>query len=124
MRIIKRMAIVLIVFIIAVSIFNATSTVFAYDFMTTINEQAGGTGDANVVKPVTNIAQSVITIARVICAGVAVAMLTILGMKYMTSAPGEKADIKKHAVVYIVGAVIMFACTGILTIIQKFASGI
>ena len=40
----------------------------------------------------------------------------------MTAAPGEKADIKKHAIPYVVGAVIMFACTGILTIIENFAS--
>ena len=51
-------------------------------------------------------------------------MLAILGMKYMSAAPSEKADIKKHAVVYIVGAVIMFACTGILGIIQQFAAGL
>ena len=53
-----------------------------------------------------------------------IAMLVLVAIKYMTSAPGEKADIKKHAVIYVVGAVVMFASTGILGIIQKFATGI
>lgn len=86
-----------------------------------INEQATASADDGVTKSITDISGSIITIARLICAAVAVAMLTVLGIKYMSAAPGEKADIKKHAVVYIVGAVVMFACTGILGIIQNFA---
>lgn len=74
--------------------------------------------------PINNISGAIITIARIICVGVAITMLIVLAMKYMLSAPGEKADIKKHAVIYIVGAVIMFACTGILGIIQNFAANI
>ena len=56
--------------------------------------------------------------------GVAVTMLVMVAIKYMSAAPGEKADIKKHAVIYVVGAIVMFASTGILGIIQKFAAGI
>lgn len=69
-----------------------------------------------------NIAGAIISVTKVICAGVAIVMLTVIAMKYMLAAPSEKADIKKHAVVYVVGAVVMFAATGILTIIQNFAS--
>ena len=56
--------------------------------------------------------------------GVAITMLLVLAMKYMSAAPSEKADIKKHAVVYVVGAVVMFAASGLLTIIGNFASSI
>lgn len=121
MRSLKKVAIVLLIGLIALSIVCSNSA-FAYDMMGIVNNQAGASGNESVINPVTNIAGSIITIARVICAAVAVAMLAILGMKYMMAAPGEKADIKKHAVVYIVGAVVMFACTGILTIIQQFAT--
>ena len=123
MRNVKKVVIALFIALIVVSIV-CSSNVFAYDMMATINAQADATADDSVTKSVTNISGAVITIARVICAAVAVAMLAILGMKYMSGAPSEKADIKKHAVVYIVGAVIMFACTGILGIIQQFAAGL
>ena len=123
MRNVKKVVIALFIALIVVSIV-CSSNVFAYDMMATINAQADATADDSVTKSVTNISGAVITIARVICAAVAVAMVAILGMKYMTAAPSEKADIKKHAVVYIVGAVIMFACTGILGIIQQFAAGL
>ena len=123
MRNVKKVVIALFIALIVVSIV-CSSTVFAYDMMATVKSQANSDGDANVTAPVTNIAGAVITIARVVCAAVAVVMLVVLGMKYMMAAPSEKADIKKHAVVYIVGALVMFACTGILTIIQKFAASI
>lgn len=123
MKNVKKVAITLFIVLMLASLVCSNNS-FAYDMMNTINAQAGSNGADNVVNPITNIAGSVITIARVICAAVAVAMLAILGMKYMTAAPSEKADIKKHAVIYIVGAVVMFACTGILGIIQKFAASI
>lgn len=119
----KKVVIALLLCFVVTSII-CSNKVSAFDMMATINAQASAEGDSSVTTPVTNIAGSVITIARVICAAVAVAMLAILGMKYMSAAPGEKADIKKHAVVYVVGAVVMFACTGILGIIQKFAGSI
>lgn len=77
--------------------------------------------DNGAVSSTQKIAGSVISIAKVVCAGVAIVMLTVIAMKYMLAAPSEKADIKKHAVVYVVGAVVMFAATGILEIIQNFA---
>ena len=123
MKSLKKVAIVLTICLVA-ALLVCENTSFAFNMMETITTQAGQSGDSNVTGSVSNIAGSVITIARVICAAVAVAMLAILGMKYMSAAPSEKADIKKHAVVYIVGAVVMFACTGILGIIQKFASSL
>lgn len=83
----------------------------------------GNSGDATATK-VNNVVSVVITIARVIGVAVAIVMLLVVAMKYMTAAPGEKADIKKSAVVYVVGAVVLFAVTGILGIINTFSSNI
>ena len=123
MRKFKKVAIILVICLIVAMVVCDNSS-FAYDMLATVKNQANSSGDKNVTNPVTKISGAVITIARVICAAVAVTMLAILGMKYMLAAPSEKADIKKHAIVYIVGALVMFACTGILTIIQKFAETI
>lgn len=64
---------------------------------------------------------TVITAARIIGVCFAVVMLLTIAMKYMTAAAGDKADIKKSAVAYVVGAIVLFAVTGILGIIQQFA---
>lgn len=122
MKLFKKLIYILIIFIMLITIFRIN--VEAYDWGAEITKQASSSGDDSVMTPVKNISGSVITIARIVCAGVAIIMLTVLAMKYMLSAPGDRATIKKHAVVYVVGAVIMFACTGILGIIQNFAGNI
>ena len=55
---------------------------------------------------------------------IAVIMLIVLAIKYISAAPSEKADIKKSATIYIVGAVLLFAASGVLAIIQGFAENI
>ena len=63
----------------------------------------------------------IINIAQVIGTGVAIIMLIVLAIKYIAASPEGKAEIKKNATIYIVGAVILFAASGILGIIRKFA---
>lgn len=63
----------------------------------------------------------ILGIAQVVGVAIAVIMLIVLAIKYISAAPGDKAEIKKHAVVYIVGAVVLFAASGILQIIKGFA---
>ena len=64
------------------------------------------------------------TVVQVVGVGVAIIMLIVLAIKYISAAPGDKADIKKHAVVYVVGAVVLFAASGILGIVKKFAANV
>ena len=45
-----------------------------------------------------------------------------MAMKYMMASPDGKAEIKKTAAQYIVGAVILFGAAGILKIIQLLAN--
>ena len=115
---------IVICLMIAMLFMAFTNSVLAYDMMATINQQAKAKADGNVVSSTSNIVGAIITITRVITAAIAITMIIVLAMKYMMSAPGDRATIKKHAVVYIVGAIIMFACTGILGIIQQFAKSL
>lgn len=70
---------------------------------------------------VNTIIGTIITVAQVIGIGVAIIMLIVLAIKYISAAPSDKAEIKKHAVVYVVGAIVLFAASGILGIIKNFA---
>lgn len=82
-------------------------------------------GDQNAAgaESIKNIINAVLGWVQIIGIGVAVIMLIVLAIKYISAAPGDKAEIKKHAVVYVVGAVILFAASGILQIIKAFAEG-
>jgi len=60
-------------------------------------------------------------IAQVIGVAVAIIMLIVLAIKYISAAPNDKAEIKKHLVVYVVGAVVLFGASGILGILRQLA---
>ena len=75
-------------------------------------------GTSNKFTSVLNI---ILGVAQVIGVAVAVIMLIVLAIKYISSAPSDKADIKKHAVIYIVGAVVLFGASGLLGLVKQFS---
>lgn len=85
---------------------------------TTYNEKAKGTANQKV----TNVMNGIISVVRVVGMCIAITLLLVIAMKYMTAAPGEKADIKKSSIAYVVGALVLFGAVGILGIISDFAS--
>ncbi len=71
-------------------------------------------------------AQKIITIIAVIFKIVAVAtgivILIMLAVKYMAAAPGDRADIKKSMIPFVIGAFVLFASSGIVDLLIKFSS--
>lgn len=109
--IVKVMSVALMVAMIALCINNvalATDTI-----PTGITSNTSGT--------FSRILSVILGITQVIGMAIAVIMLIVLAIKYISAAPSEKAEIKKSAVAYIVGAVILFAASGLLEIIKQFA---
>ena len=117
----KVMKIVAVLLAVAVVASLAVSVSAADIDLTTFN---GKTDTSGAKDSVTNIIGALINIIQIIGSGVAIIMLIVLAIKYISAAPGDKADIKKHAVVYVVGAVVLFAATGILQIIKNFSGNI
>jgi len=70
------------------------------------------------------IASIIIGIIQVIAMAVAAVILVVLAIKYMTAAPGEKAEVKKGMTIYVIGALILFAGSGILGLIQSFGNDV
>ena len=122
MKVMKKLLLIIMVLLLGTVLVQ--NTVMAYDWSGDISTVAETSSDNAAVTATNNIAGTVITITRTIRMGVAVTMLIVLAIKYMSSAPGDKATIKKSAVTYVVGAIVMFAAAGILSIIESFASGI
>ena len=71
-----------------------------------------------------SVSGQILGIIQIIGVAVAVIMLIVLAIKYISAAPNDKAEIKKHAVVYVVGAVVLFAASGIIGLIRNFAEGV
>ena len=122
----KKVVIKLIIIVITIAMLLSNINAFATSKdapQFSIDDfENGSAGKAETIT--TSALENVLAVTKVVTAGIALIMLTILAMKYMLSAPGERAEIKKHAVVYIVGAVIMLASSGLLSILEGFAGNL
>ena len=125
-KVMKVMAVVVLAMIMVVSIASAVNAAetFSFDDIDTDFVVNGAQDTSGAAGSINRIVGSVLTIVQVIGCGVAVIMLIVLAIKYISAAPGDKADIKKHAVVYVVGAIVLFAASGILQIVKNFAGNV
>ena len=119
----KIVMIILVSILTTLIVFSLAPNIFADDgsVMPKISDiENGGKGDT--ASSMQKIVGAVLYIIKIVAVGVALIMLAVLAMKYMTSAPSDRATIKKHAVVYVVGAIVLFGAAGILNIIENFAT--
>ncbi len=86
------------------------------------NYSQGDTSDAKTAAE--NIVSALIDIFQVVGVGVAIIMLVMLAIQYLSAAPNEKAEIKKSVSIYVLGAVLLFAASGVLEIVQRFAKNV
>ena len=80
-------------------------------------EQKGTTQIDTVGKRVMGIIQAVGMI-------VSVAVIMVLGIKYMMGSAEEKAEYKKTMIPYVIGAILLFAATTIANAVYNFANGL
>lgn len=124
MKIMKKITAILLITVLCLIMFNFISgEVYADNFNLSAfdSEPAEAAGVKNLVN---DTAVTAISVMRIVCVTIAIVILLTISMKYMMSAPGDRADIKKHAVHYVIGAFILFAVTGILGILNNFAEQI
>ena len=72
----------------------------------------------------TGIANTIIGLIQFIGVAIALGMLIIIGIKYITAEPSEKANIKDQSLVYLFGAILIFAATGILEAVKGLAKNL
>ncbi len=117
----KRIAKICTVLIIIATIATMMSTVFAEGASDVLGKLTGNTDAASAV---TTTANNIVGIVQVICYAIAVIMLIYLGVKFITASPEAKADIKKSAIMYVIGAIIVFAAGTLLGVISNLSTNV
>lgn len=123
---IKKLSLILLLILITSFIFNIYISNATYgDVMKGLVAEGGIPEQDSAAATKTSTALSVIiTIVRIVGVCIAIVMLLAVAMKYMTAAAGEKAEIKKSAIQYVVGAVVLFGAVGLLGLINDFSVNI
>lgn len=126
----KKMSIILLAVLLMVMV---VTPVFAENPSTevektpeqTVTDPDGGTGAKKDIETKVEGAMDIaLSIAQTIGVTVAVILLIVVAIKYMAAAPSDKAEIKKHMVVYVIGAVLLLSAAGVLQIIKTLGDDI
>lgn len=67
---------------------------------------------------------NVLGVVTYVCYAAAVILLIILGVKWLMAAPDTKADMKKTAITYVIGAIMIFAAGAIVQVIKGLGSSV
>lgn len=118
LKLMKKCIIIFICIIITFSFCNNAFAISSGDVTGTFKGSTSQVGDAK--KASQAIIKSVLSVIRIIAAAIALIILMIIACKYIIASAGDRADIKKYAINYIMGAIILFGASGILTIVQTF----
>jgi len=124
----KRTSKLILILVLAIIMVMMVSTfAFAAENNATPNPFNPGTytGDSEAdVSQIGTIGNGIIRVVTTIGSVVSVIILIVLGIKYMMGSAEEKAEYKKTMIPYIIGAILIFAASGIATIVFNFASTI
>ena len=125
---------IIIATMIIIAIFNITNNVNAETIVKTkkmLNGNNGQvtfkqvdidtiqTGPINPDSGMNTMISKIFGVVQYFCIAAAVIIVITSGVKYMASAPDQKADIKKQAIALVIGAAIIFSISTILRIIAN-----
>ena len=115
-----RKKIVRIIGILILAMLLGSTFVFADDINT-----GGYTGIYHGgSQSIRNAGSLILGVVQVVGTSIAVIMLVIIAIRYFTAAPEAKADIKSQLIPYVIGAVLLFAASNLVSIVATAAQEI
>lgn len=109
------------IFLIILLVTVCINNVLAVDVGELINigdSTSSGSGDVDT--KLTNIMNNALGVISVVGVTIAFGMLVFVGMKLMSAAPSEKADVKKYLVPFVIGAVCILGSIFVLNLMSGF----
>lgn len=78
--------------------------------------------DTGAQDSIVSILGTILEVTRIIGASVAFGILMVIGCKYLVASAGDRADIKKYALNYVIGAFILFGASALLGLAKNFTN--
>jgi len=115
----KHNKILIVLINLILILFLISNTVFG-----TLIDQFDNSIDTSESNDLRDTGGKVLGVIRVVGIIIAVAMLMILGIKYMIGSADEKAEYRKLMIPYLIGAILIFAATSLADMIYSWAKGL
>ena len=116
---------VAILLILCMTFAFCANCVYASDWGESVwgeRQKLNGKDDTGTSDKVKKIVGNIAVVVKIVAVATAVIILIVLGAKYMMAAPGDKADIKKSMIPFVIGAFVVFAATSIVEMLIKFSA--
>lgn len=121
--IMKKKILKVIIFVMCIMLtMSIVSNVYASSISGSFTGELGAVSD-DAVNPIIKILSAILFVVRTVGVAVATVILIVIACKYMIASAGDRADIKKYAVSYVIGAIIMFGTAGIAGLLQGIITG-
>ena len=110
---------IICIILVIINIFACTANAFTITDIINKGKDFINSGTTQKVEEgrVSSLSNSIVSILQFIAIAVAVAMISILGIKYITGSAEMQADIKKTLIPYIMGALMAFGAFTIWKIV-------
>ena len=92
-----------------------------------INQIINGMSQASTINPadintgIGSTINNVIGLLQLAGTGIAVIVVTMLGIKYLLASPSEKADTKKAIMPILIGCILLFGAVNLVAVVADFA---
>lgn len=110
----------LIFFLTIVNTCNAQDSIVSKLNMKDVSNLDLGEGNNKGILGAIN---TIIGLLQYVGSGIALIVITILGIKYILASPAEKADVKKSIMPVLIGCVLLFGGVNIAGLIASFTKG-
>lgn len=119
----RKLKVIFLVFLLIVGLFFVKNEVFADDTVKKGKQLAevfdGKTNTTDEGKTlIQKIIVPILSVVRIVAIGMGIIMITYLGIKYMSAAPTEKANIKNQLITFVIGIAVVVTATTVLQIIN------
>ena len=137
---IKFLSIIILLMILILGIFTLKSEVYASFDAGTGATGSGNTGNASSFNPdswkpssttdasgasrLESMGNTIVGFIQVVGSIISVAVLAIIGIKYMTGSVEEKAEYKKTLMPYLIGAILLFGISNILAVVVSIVQSL
>lgn len=107
---------VILLFTILYTVSNASSVISGIESNMDLNSSTSQT--------IKTTGQTILGAMEVVATGISIVMLIGIAIKYIISAPDERAEYKKTTVSFVIGAVVIFAAPRIASLVMKMSQNV
>lgn len=118
----KKKIVSSLILLLLISFFVGIVNVYASDVEEIISSMSEASTPDGSDSGIGDSIRDVIGLLQIAGTGIALVVVTMLGIKYMIASPSEKADTKKQIMPILIGCILLFGAVTIVSAITEFSA--